>query len=297
MKSNKPLGKLRYYQELAKLKINIPVSLTGMTGYFLFYPSLSKGLFLVTTGILLFAVSASILNQLQEVHTDAKMDRTRNRPLPSGKISILQAIVFMFFSFVAGSVFVLVYGNTKALLVCFLTVFWYNGVYTPLKRVTPFAVIPGALTGALPPLIGWMAAGGGPLDKTIILIQVFIFVGQIPHFWLFILKYGHQYEKAGLPSLTSIMDNLKISRLVFAWIIATALATSTFWYFGVLHNRTISAILIAASLLLVGGFVSLAVSGASGKGTTRYSAMLNFFVLLVMILLISDRLISFTSAP
>lgn len=247
---------------------------------------------MVTTGILLFAVSASVLNQLQEVHTDAIMDRTRNRPLPSGNISNLQAIVFMIFSFIAGSVIVIVYGNPKALLVCFLTVLWYNGVYTPLKRITPFAVIPGALTGALPPLIGWMAAGGSPLDKAIILIQVFIFVGQIPHFWLFILKYGQQYEKAGLPSLTGIMDRVKIARLIFAWIIASAIASCSLCFFGVLHQRTIAAILLVASLLLIAGFVPLTGSGAAGRSTSRYSGMLNFYVMLVLVLLISDRLIA-----
>lgn len=269
----------------------VPVSLTGLTGFFLFDPHLSAELFLVSIGILLFAVSASVLNQLQEVRTDSIMDRTHDRPLPSGKIAVRSAILFMILAFAAGSVLVLAFGNVKALLVSFLTVLWYNGVYTPLKRVTPFAVIPGALTGALPPLIGWVAAGGSPADKAIILIQVFIFIGQIPHFWLFILKYGPQYEKAGLPTLTSIMDNVKICRLIFAWIIASASAACGLWFFGVLHHRTIIAILVAASVLLVAGFVPMAGSGAKGRSISWYSGMLNFYVLLVMILLISDRLV------
>lgn len=275
----------------------VPVSLTGMTGYFLFDPRLSPELFLVTIGILLFAISASVINQLQEVRTDSIMDRTHNRPLPSGKISVPSAIIFMILSFAAGSVLVLYFGNVKALLICFLTILWYNGVYTPLKRVTPFAVLPGALTGALPPLAGWVAAGGSPTDKAIILLQVFIFIGQIPHFWLFILKYGPQYQKAGLPSLTAIMDNTRIGRLIFAWIVATALTASGLWFFGVLHHKIIIAVLLTASLLLIAGFVPLAGSGAGERSTSRYSGMLNFYVMLVLILLVMDRLIAVISAP
>lgn len=270
----------------------IPVSLTGMAGYFLADPSLSAELFLTTAGILLFSVSSSVLNQLQEIRTDSIMDRTHNRPLPAGKITLRSAYIFMIAMISAGSLIVYHFGSMSALLVCFLTVLWYNGVYTPLKRLTAFAVIPGALTGALPPLIGWLAAGGNPWDKTIILIMVFIFIGQIPHFWLFILKYGHQYEKAGLPSLTAIIDRVKIGRLIFAWIVAVAISASGLWFYTVLHNRVVIMILLSASLLLVAGFAPLTTSGAAGRSTSRYSGMLNFYVMLVMILLISDRLIT-----
>ena len=88
---NNPGKRLKYYLELAKLKIMLPVSLTGFTGYFIFDPRLSGKILLISLGILLMAVAASVLNQLQEAGTDRMMNRTRNRPIPSQKITVPQA--------------------------------------------------------------------------------------------------------------------------------------------------------------------------------------------------------------
>ena len=85
MKNNSG-NKLKDYLELSKLKIMIPVSLTGFTGYFIFNPHLSLNILLVSTGILLMAISASVLNQIQEVELDRKMKRTHDRPIPAGRI-------------------------------------------------------------------------------------------------------------------------------------------------------------------------------------------------------------------
>ena len=103
MKSN-PGEKISYYLKLSKLRIMIPVSLTGFTGYFIYKPQISVNIFLVTTGILLLAISASVLNQIQEVDIDSRMNRTHDRPLPSGKISIQHALIFFFCTLVTGSV-------------------------------------------------------------------------------------------------------------------------------------------------------------------------------------------------
>ena len=93
-----------------------------------------------------------------------------------------------------------------ALVLSWLTLFFYNPVYTPLKRVTAFAVIPGSMVGALPPMIGWAGAGGSLTSEIIILVAIFFFIGQIPHFWLFLLMFGDQYKLADLPSLNQIFQ-------------------------------------------------------------------------------------------
>src|SRR5665647_422732 len=154
-------NKFKYYLELSKLKIMIPVSLTGFTGYFIFDPHISLKIVFITLGILLMAVSASILNQIQEVESDRKMARTHNRPIPAGKISLKQATCFFLINLIAGAVVLYVSGNPETAVIGITTVIWYNGIYTYSKRITAFAVVPGAVTGALPPLIGWVAAGGG----------------------------------------------------------------------------------------------------------------------------------------
>ena len=185
--TNNPGNKFRYYLELSKLKIMIPVSLTGFTGYFIFDPHLSLEIVLVSIGILFLAISASVLNQIQEVEQDRDMGRTQNRPLPSGKINSQHAFLYCFWNLIAGTVLIYSSGNLTAALIGLIAIAWYNGIYTYAKRITAFAVVPGALTGVFPPLIGWVAAGGGVWDKPIIFLEFLFFTGQIPHFWLLII--------------------------------------------------------------------------------------------------------------
>jgi protoheme IX farnesyltransferase len=218
------------------------------------------------------------------------MERTKYRPVPSGKVSRKEASRFFIVALVPGTLLILATGSVSALLVSYFTIAWYNGIYTYLKRLTPFAVIPGALTGALPPAIGWVAAGGSLTDRTILLIQLLFFIGQIPHFWLFILKYGNEYLTAGLPSLTAIMDRTKIKRLIFVWIVASVCASACLYFFGILRNRMLISMLLLASVLLITAFIRL----IPGNGTIKpgkYSILLDSYFLLIMILLISDRMI------
>ena len=97
------------------------------------------------------AVSASVLNQIQEIAIDSKMNRTCNRPLPAQKITIQHATLFLLFSLIAGTTIIYSTGNLAAMVIGLVTIIWYNVIYTNLKRITAFAVVPGAVTGALPP--------------------------------------------------------------------------------------------------------------------------------------------------
>jgi heme o synthase len=276
--------------ELSKLNIMIPVSLTGFTGYFLHDPRLTPGIILVTSGILLMAVSASVLNQIQEVDTDRKMARTAARPLPSGRIRPWKAVVYFLLTLISGAVLVWLAGNTAALIVSLITLLWYNGVYTYLKRITALAVIPGAFTGALPPLIGWIAAGGNPFDITIILIQILFFTGQIPHFWLLVLRYGPEYEKAGMPSLTAVVSRDSIYRMIFLFVATFSIIILFLGSYDIVHNRLIFWILMLLSFILTGYFYIL----ITGKRNNlpMYSVLLNLYFLAVILLLLTDRMIN-----
>ena len=97
--------------------------------------------------------------------------------------------------------------------------FWYNAVYTPLKKVFSLAIIPGSLVGALPPLAGWVAAGGDILDPKIILISSFFFVWQIPHFWILLLIYGKDYDKGGFPTLTNVFSERQLKILLYIVVV------------------------------------------------------------------------------
>jgi protoheme IX farnesyltransferase len=270
----------------------LPVSLTGFTGYFIFNPHLSIKIILVSLGLLFMAVSASALNQIQEADLDSKMSRTSARPIPSGRIKVEHAIVFTLTMLFAGTILIYSFGNLTAVLIGLFTLLWYNGVYTLMKRKTAFAIVPGALTGALPPLIGWMAAGGGIFDKPIIFLEFLFFIGQIPHFWLLILKYGEEYKKAGIPTLTNIFSTEQINRLTFTWVVTSVIAALFLCYFEVIRTLPANLILLVASVFIIMKFSFLLKNGSDNKNSKKYSILLDSYFLLILVLLISDRIIA-----
>jgi protoheme IX farnesyltransferase len=177
-------------------------------------------------GIFLLASGSSALNQSQDRRIDALMERTRHRPIPSGHMEGA-TVVFLAVLLIGlgASLLASVKGNTDLLLLLgAFAIVWYNGVYTYLKRITAFAVVPGALIGAVPPVIGFVAAGGSPLDPLIVLVAAFFFVWQIPHFWLILLMCGDQYGSAGLPTLTNLFSRRQLLRMTAMWLLATAAA-------------------------------------------------------------------------
>jgi protoheme IX farnesyltransferase len=287
--TNNPGSVLRDYLDLSKIKIMIPVSLTGFTGFFAFDPHFSVNLFLATLGILFMAVAASVLNQLQEVSFDIKMQRTSNRPLPAQRLTKRKASAYFAVMLVAGLLLILEAGNVKAAIAGIVTIFWYNGIYTYSKRFTAFAVVPGALTGALPPLIGWLAAGGGLFDKPIVFIGFLMFIGQIPHFWLLVLKYGDEYRNAGFPSLTSVFNHSQINRLTFTWVVSSVISALFLCYFEIIRSQVLVMIIVFASAFLIWEFVSLLKK--NNKPLTRYSIIFDSYFLLVLVLIISDKII------
>lgn len=279
------------YLKLGKYSVIIPVSLTAFTGFFLFKPGIDLNIILVTLGVFLQGMAASSLNQVQERMIDAKMSRTMDRPIPTGRISKLHATLFAIFSFISGSVLLYLGGNPLAVLLGIFTIVWYNGIYTPLKKVSAFAVIPGSVTGAIPPVIGWTAAGGNPLDLTAIILAFLFFMGQVPHFWLLILKYGEQYKQAGLPSLTDVFSTRQINNLSFTWISASLIGALMLGLFGILQKETFRIILTVITTIAIFLFRKL-INKEQSIGTKKYFLELNIYYFLLIILLIGDKIAS-----
>ena len=134
---------------------------------------------------------------------------------------------------------------------------WYNLVYTNLKRITPHAVIPGSVIGSIPPLVGWVSAGGKLFSIPALILALFFFVWQVPHFYLLAIKYGDEYTKAGLPSITERWSESQIKKNIFLWILLTSL-TAVIVSFSSLPVSVISAsLIVASSSILVFSFRSL----------------------------------------
>lgn len=150
------------------------------------------------TGVTLMACAASALNQVLERDADALMRRTMTRPLAAGELPPAWGAVIALMALAPGALILAGLGIAP-LLIAITTLAWYLAVYTPLKRRTPFALLAGAFCGALPPLIGWSAAGGNLLDFRIVLLCGILYLWQVPHFWVLQKRHADDYQLAGFP--------------------------------------------------------------------------------------------------
>ena len=173
-----------------------------------------------------------------------------------------------------------------------LAYFWYNVVYTYLKRLTPWAVVPGSLIGSIPPLIGWVAAGGSLTDPMAIPIATFFFIWQVPHFWLLILKYGKEYESAGFPTLSSSKSPAQMGRMIFSWVTGTVAITVAFSLIGPLESGISKAGLWVASAWLLFVFIPILRLPLERFKPGRYFMKINYFVLLVVVFMCLDKLLA-----
>ena len=219
------------------------------------------------------------------------MDRTRHRPLPSGRIGQSGATAVTIVYSLPGGALLLLGSGWQGLLLGILAYFWYNVVYTYLKRYTPWAVIPGSLIGSIPPVIGWISAGGGFTDPAVMLIAAFFFIWQVPHFWLLIMKYGKEYESAGFPSLSRSMTEMQIGRMIFLWVAGTAMITVVFSISGPLNSLISKAGLWITSAWLILVFIPILNKSLSRFQPGKYFMRINYFVLLVVVFMCLDKIL------
>jgi protoheme IX farnesyltransferase len=224
MDRSSSMSTLKTYLTLCRARVSLFAAASAATGFFIAPFHRITGVFTAAIAVFLLACGASALNQCQERDLDARMERTRKRPLPSGSIAVSQAIALSLTLVLAGLGLLTYAGGPKAALLGLFALLWYNGIYTYLKKATAFAAVPGATVGMVPPAIGWVSAGGALFDPRIAAVCFIFFMWQIPHFWLLVLTHGEEYEQAGLPSLTRVMSKPQIGRVTFAWIVAAAIA-------------------------------------------------------------------------
>jgi heme o synthase len=190
---------------LTKPRLNFLVVASSAAGYYLGTANSVPGWLMAqaVAGTALVAAGSAVLNQLYERDTDALMRRTRQRPLPDGRISNIDALIFGIALSVAGVVMLAVRANLLAAGLALATLVVYLLVYTPMKRQTPLSTVVGAVPGALPPLIGWTAARG-IVDAGGLSLFAIVFLWQIPHFMAIAWMYRDDYSKAGFPMLPVI---------------------------------------------------------------------------------------------
>jgi protoheme IX farnesyltransferase len=283
------------YAELSKFGIVLLVLVSAAAGFMLRAPlgadfPWAQG-FVVLAGVMLLSSGASALNQVQERDKDALMARTANRPLPSARLSHGQGLAFAALATAGGAVVLwLGIGRTAGVLGVIAAVF-YNGVYTPwLKPTSPFAAVPGAIPGSIPPVIGWVAAGGSLTDAGAIILFGILFLWQMPHFWALSLRYRADYASGGFPMVSEVVGVEGTARLILLYasgLTAWSLAAPTFGVGGP------ATFVIAA--LLGGRLIWLAVKFArephDQRGWLKLFLFSNFYLLLLFAGMVAERLL------
>ncbi len=280
------------YIALCRAYLSLFAACSAATGFFLFSYHRISYVVLTAMSVFLLACGASVLNQYQEKDIDAKMARTRSRPLPSGIVTPAQALALCAALVISGQFLLACAGGTKAFALGLAAILWYNGVYTYLKRVTAFASVPGAFVGTIPPAIGWVAAGGAVTDRRLAAICFLFFLWQVPHFWLLVLNYGEQYEQAGLPSLTKVLEKAQIARITFAWIVAAAMASLALPLYGSVRSSLVVCSFIILAIWLIWSERSLAMLQPLPSPASILFRNINVYLFLLMSLLSADNIFS-----
>ena len=201
--------------EMFKLRVTAMVVMTAWAGYYLgatqsriaslsdgFNPTMRDTLI----GVGLVSCGSSVLNQVFERRSDARMLRTAQRPLAAGRLGLTYGVLIGILAIVSGSVWLMVRTNPITGTLTLLTAVMYVGIYTPLKRVTTLATFVGAFPGAMPPLIGWTAARGS-IEWPAVALFAIVFVWQFPHFMAIAWLYREDYARAGIRMLPVVQPD------------------------------------------------------------------------------------------
>jgi len=275
----------RDYLELSKARIVLMVLITTAAGYLIGAPRVDAlALINVLIGTALVAAGTNALNQYVEREHDAKMRRTRLRPLPDGRISPRSALLFSAAIAVIGTFYLAVMVNVLTAFLGAFTLTSYIFVYTPLKRISTACTIIGAVPGAIPPLMGWTAATGSLALGGWILFGI-LFFWQLPHFMAISWIYREDYGRAGFV-MTSVRDENGIATARQAVIWALALfAVSVAPSFAGMSGVVYLVGAIAASLAMLAMSIRFFFD-RSNKTAMKLFMTSNFYLIVVMTMLV-----------
>jgi protoheme IX farnesyltransferase len=277
--------------ELTKPRLSFLSVVTALVAYLSAQPERNLVVLLnFLVGTALAAGGAATLNQWMERRTDALMRRTKDRPIPSGLVSPAQAFAWGLLLSVVGIGLLWIGANALAAGLAAATVGSYLFLYTPLKRRTHWATEVGAVSGALPPLIGWAAARGG-IDGLGWVLFGILFFWQIPHFLAIAWTYRHDYAAADFPMLT-VTD--RSGRFTDVWILGTTLALvavtlAPVWMAGAgLAYAVVAAILGAAFVVFAARMFGRTRRDAAARSLFFYSI---FYLPALLAMLVVDRML------
>jgi protoheme IX farnesyltransferase len=275
---------------LAKLRISLLSTFSAAAAFAVAARSLRPPLAATLAGTFLLAAGAAAINAVLDRARDARMERTRDRPLPAGRIGPLPATALALAAGAAGAALLWRGAGPTPALLGVAALAWYDAVYTPLKRATAFAVVPGALVGALPPAIGWTAAGGSLADGGLHALCAFVLAWQVPHAWLLALRHADDYARGGFPTPARRLSVAQLGRVARAWILAAAGTALLLPLFGVARSPLGAAALAVAAAALLPTALRLPRDAARAEALARPFAAVNLFAAAVLAIAAADAL-------
>ncbi len=277
--------------DLCKLKVVALILLTAIVGMFLAVPApyFPDWLLVVNAslGIGMAAASAAVFNHVVDEKIDTQMSRTDQRPLPQGKVSRYQALIWGVFLGVIGLGILELFVNTLTMVLTFASLIGYAVIYTLyLKRATPQNIVIGGAAGAAPPVLGWTAITGGQNIESALLLFLIVFIWTPPHFWALAIHRVKEYEKVDIPMLpvTHGLAYTKVQILLYTilLVVVTVLPYLT---------GMSGLIYLAAALILGGIFLWYAININSRSKDIKiawntFTYSINYLMLLFLALLV-----------
>ena len=254
---------IKLFFEITKFRLSLLVALSSVFGFFISSSKVDiNEVFILLVGGYLISSSSVINNQILEKDLDKMMNRTNKRPIPTGRISVYKSVIMSIFSMIIGLFLISFYLNIYAALLSFISLILYSFVYTPMKKFGPIAVFIGAIPGALPPLIGWVASTGQITLEAIIIFSI-QFIWQFPHFWAIAWMYDDDYKKVGFKLLPNNGEkNLKtaVNIMIYTlFLIPLGLLPTIFGITGIISGTVavfLAIIFLAQTFKLINDYSS-----------------------------------------
>ena len=206
---------------VTKFVLSFAVSLSALFAYIMAKGEVGLDMLLATLSVLLVALGVSTLNQVQEYKSDAKMERTKNRPIAAGRMTPRTGLILGIVLIVLAMALIYSLLGLTGVNIFMFAFIWYNAMYTPLKKKSALAVVPGAILGVIPPAIGWLTAGHTLMELEFIALALYFFIWQVPHFWLLVMLFHGDYKDGGYPTAMKLFGQASLQRLTFVWLIFT----------------------------------------------------------------------------
>ncbi len=282
--------------ELAKAPKSLLISVSSLFTFIIKTPEINPQLILTGLSVFVLASGAATLNNYQDRHLDSQMQRTRNRPLPSSRISPRQTIIQAVFLLSLGLAGLSLAVASPALpLLGAAAIVAYNFIYTPLKTISLLAILPGAVCGMLPPCIGWLAAGGKMDSITLWSIMAIFGLWQLPHFWLILLLHPEDYVRSKVPSMLHLFSPEELRKVLFNIVMVFAISTLTLPLFNAIVTGIARWFILLNAYVLVGNFAYQFFFKAQRDSYKSLLVHLNAALVLMMSLGALDRLLLYYS--